>query len=94
MCCTWDLNLRNITLEENKDYVIGVDRIPGSKPRVFIAEYEVDSRFKSNDPDSIVIKNELLKMLSMQISKVSKYIKETATFGLLASLVLLQGCVK
>lgn len=33
-------------------------------------------------------------MLSMQISKVSKYIKETATFGLLASLVLLQGCVK
>lgn len=53
--------IKNITLEENKDYVIGVDRIPGSKPRVFIAEYEVDSRFKSNDPDSIVIKKRIVE---------------------------------
>lgn len=30
----------------------------------------------------------------MRILKVSKYIKETAAFGLLASLLLLQGCVK
>ncbi|MGE8538696.1 MAG: hypothetical protein ACN6NI_05385 [Acinetobacter sp.] len=52
--------IKNITLEENKDYVIGVDHIPGSKTRVFIAEYEVDSRFKSNDPDSIVIKKRIV----------------------------------
>lgn len=27
----------------------------------FIAEYEVDSRFKSNDPDSIVIKKRIVE---------------------------------
>lgn len=33
-------------------------------------------------------------MLSMQTLKRSKYFKKTAAFGLLASLVFLQGCVK
>lgn len=53
--------IKNVTLEENKDYVIGVDRSSDSKPRVFIAEYNVDSKFKLNDPDSIVIKKRIIE---------------------------------
>lgn len=53
--------IKNVTLEENKDYVIGVDHPQGSKSLVFIAEYEVDSRFKVTDPESIIITKRIVE---------------------------------
>jgi len=53
--------IKNVTLEANKDYVIGVDRKPDTKPLVFIAEYEVDSRFKATEPESIIIKKRIIE---------------------------------
>ncbi|MBF7696732.1 hypothetical protein I2F20_12445 [Acinetobacter sp. EC115] len=53
--------IKNVHLEENKDYVIGIDQQPNAKPLVFIAEYEVDSRFKANEPESIIIKKRIVE---------------------------------
>lgn len=52
--------IKNVTLEENKDYVIGIDRRADAKPLVFIAEYEIDPKFKLTQPESIVIKKRII----------------------------------
>ena len=52
--------IKNVTLEANKDYVIGV-QIPNGKAQVFIAEYEVDSKFKPNEPESIIVKKRIIQ---------------------------------
>ncbi|MCH2054813.1 hypothetical protein R5B80_18615 [Acinetobacter baumannii] len=53
--------IKNVALEVNKDYVIGVDRIPNGKAQVFIAEYEIDSKFKPNEPESIIVKKRIIQ---------------------------------
>lgn len=53
--------IKNVALEANKDYVIGVDRIPNGKAQVFIAEYEIDSKFKPNEPESIIVKKRIIQ---------------------------------
>lgn len=53
--------IKNVNLEENKDYVIGIDQRPDAKPFVFIAEYEVDSKFKPHDPQSIIVKKRIVE---------------------------------
>lgn len=66
--------IKNVTLEENKDYVIGIDKIPNAKSRVFIAEYEVDPKFKATEPESIVIKKRIVEGIEhANLKKVKVY---------------------
>ncbi|MDR7018029.1 hypothetical protein [Acinetobacter sp. 3657] len=53
--------IKNVKFEKDKKYVIGRDYTKEAGSRLFIAEYDVDQRFKPNEPEYIVIKNKIVE---------------------------------
>ncbi|EPF74731.1 hypothetical protein GCM10025882_01430 [Acinetobacter gyllenbergii] len=53
--------IKNVNFEKNKNYVMGADYSKETGSRLYIAEYEIDQRFKTNEPESIVIKKKIVE---------------------------------
>ncbi len=53
--------IKNVNFEKDKNYVMGTDYSKETGSRLYIAEYEVDQRFKANEPEYIVIKKKIVE---------------------------------
>ena len=61
----WFTKIDQVNFEKDKKYVIGADIKTGQNAQIFIAEYEVDPRFKSVDEEYFIIKKRLVENIEI-----------------------------
>lgn len=53
--------IEQVTFEKDRKYVIGADATANQKAKIFIAEYDVDPRFKSVEAEHYIIKKRIVE---------------------------------
>lgn len=61
----WFTKIEKINFEQDKKYVIGADTKENQKAKIFIAEYEIDQRFKSIEPEHFILKKRIVDGLEI-----------------------------
>ena len=57
----WFTKIDEVNFEKDKKYVIGADVKKGQNAQIFIAEYEIDNRFKVVEPEHFIIRKKIIE---------------------------------
>ena len=70
----WFTKIDQVNFEKDKKYVIGADLEKGQNAQIFIAEYEIDNRFKVVEPEHFIIRKKIVENIPMgNLKKVKVY---------------------